>query len=745
MLAFYRKNLFFNEENGYTVSSFEAVPEDAGQVPDNCRSSYSKTSPVFTAVGYNLPHSTNVSSKLRFEILGKWVKNPKYGNLQLEVETFQEIIPKTPDDIIAFLCSGFVKGIGEKTAKVIVKTLGVDCLEILDKDPEKFLQVKGISEKKLKKILQSYQENRAMREIYSFLQRYGVTPKKCVEIRRKFGPDAKQKFIDNPYCLCQVKGIGFKIADEIAKTANGDPASEMRIRGCILTVLDDCQSEGHLFLTKEDLRSRCHKMLNDGYQEEVCTERMIHHVVCLLYKEGVLKCDDQSSIYLPFNFNNEVSVAEAVKERLSHSDETYLFLKDRIDEEIDAAQVELGIILAEAQREAVKMVLINPTSIITGGPGTGKTTTLNVLLHVYEKLFPGNEIALAAPTGRAARRMEESTRHEAHTLHSLLGLRPDDNNDGESEAAESLDAKLVVVDEFSMVDMALCTKLMEAVPNDCKMVFVGDPDQLPSVGAGNVFKEFLDCGKIPTTRLQLVFRQGAGSLIASNANRIRENETFLDSGEEFELDRIANTETEKETLCVDKMMQHYIVAVNEYGVENVEILCPFRDRRESSAKAMNERIHDIVNPPAPDKLEIKHGKRTFRVGDRVIQMKNTDSVSNGDIGVVRNIGRDSEDDSLLVVIDFDGRVVEYTSEELDVVELAYAMTVHKSQGGEFKVVIMPMLSSYFWMLKRNLLYTGITRAKKKCVLVGEIKAINQAIHTNDIAKRNTNLALRINK
>ena len=392
--------------------------------------------------------------------------------------------------------------------------------------------------------------------------------------------------------------------------------------------------------------------------------------------------------------------------------------------------------LADKQKEAIEQFFRNRFSIITGGPGTGKSTVLKAILEVQHSIYPKTDVLLLAPTGKAARRMAEATGHEAFTIHSGLHIGEDTSID----SIEKVLSDVVIVDEVSMCDMRLFAMLMAAIdPQKTKLLLVGDSDQLPSVGAGNVLNELITCGKVPVTRLNLVYRQGSGSIIPVNAEKINSGDSKLSYNQEFQF-LTANDQD----ICFNTVIDRYIKEANCIGIEKVCILCPMKSRGKNSVKEYNERIQSMINPPAPDKPEIQMKNSVFRLGDRVMQTKNSENVSNGETGFIVEIKKD-EDDNELCGIRFDGKpnVFWYYTEEMQNITLAYSITIHKSQGSEFKSIIIPMMKSFYIMLKRNLLYTAVTRAKSKVILVGQRAAVFLAVNKTEADKRNTQLGRRI--
>jgi len=724
MVCTLERVIYEDRSAGFMIASFKTKDE---AVPSDARSTFTRGDKMirFTAVGYRLP----TTGAIDVDLDGHWEKN-KYG-LQLAVDRCVEIIPKTKDGITAYLSSGLIKGIGTKTAKLIVDAFGVKTLEVIEKEPQKLLTVKGITEKKLKSITDSYTQSKSIRDIVSYLSPYGVTVKKCARIQEEFGAQTMDILKNRPFELCSISGFGFKTVDEIARKTSCTPNDPMRIRGALQFTLDDSMTAGHLYLGKETLRNKAHELLNAGYEREVVTLAEIHTVLCSMVKDNTF-VHENGCIYTRRNHFNEKETADAIA----------AILQDKVQavdvtKELAESQQALGIILSPKQTEAVKMCFSSNLSIITGGPGTGKTTVLRVILDVYRRICEKGEILLTAPTGRAARRMEESTGYEACTLHKALGLITDEDDTGALNETSDLTADFIITDEFSMVDMALAKELFTRISGGARILLVGDADQLPSVGAGNVFRELMQCGRIPVTRLDLVYRQSGTSRIAINAKLMQEDDTRLHFGEDFLF-----CPCESEEQAADRVCQLYMDEIAQHGIEKVQILSPFKSRGDTCVKNLNDHLREIINPPSPKTTEMKVGTRIYRTGDRVLQTRNIDEISNGDVGFIRQIIKE-EDDTCSALIEFGDRSRTYSQDEMDMIELAYAMTIHKSQGSEYNTVIIPMMASHYIMLRRNLIYTAITRAKKKVILVGEKKAIYTAIHKNDIDGRNTRLAERI--
>lgn len=716
------KPIFQNKENGYCIFVYHTEDDS---VPAQARSQYYKGSGYqFTAIGNNLPDTDSIE----IDMQGKWIKS-NYG-LQLQVDTYEEILPQTKEGIMGYLSSGMVKGIGPKTARLIVDRFGTRTFDVLDNYPDSLLEIKGITQKKLDTILLSYRSSHAMRDLAAYLTPFNVTPKKIQKIYEHFGNNALDTVKSQPFMLCQISGFGFLTVDEIAKANKCRLNDPMRIEGCIHYCMELEMQEGHLYADKQLFQKKVYEQLNHGYQNEVVSEVEVYQELYRMVKEHILYYED-NALYTARLYGYECGAAKKLATLLVQES----IVSNKLEALIAEAQRELGILLSAKQVEGVRKAFTHLVSIITGGPGTGKTTVQKVLLYINEKLG-GKNVLLTAPTGRASRRMAESTGHpDAITMHSALGL----TNDEDCEAVEEmLDADFIIGDEFTMSDMRLSFEFFSHIKEGTRLVLVGDVNQLPSVGPGNVFRELVMCGVIPVTVLDMVFRQAENSRIAINAYRMQENNAMLDYGTGFEL---IHADTAEE--AADKVEKLYREAIEEYGVDQVQVLTPFRKRGEASVDALNARLWEIVNPMEEGKQEMKAGKRSYREGDRIIHNKNKNQISNGDVGYMTDIYQDEEGVQLARLQFSDGRSVNYTSDELDMIEHAYATTVHKSQGAEFTVVILPWLPMFYKMLRRNILYTAVTRAKVRVAIVGNKKAIYMAIHNTESDKRNTRLGERV--
>lgn len=674
------------------------------------------------AVGYCLPTADN----LRYEIQGHWSKNPKHG-VQYEVESYEEVIVPSKEGIIAYLSSGQIKGIGPKMAERIFDAFGLNTLNVLDHEPEKLLTISGISKTKLKKICDSYLANRGARDVVAFLAPHGITQNRAVQLYREYGNETMEIVKNHPYRLCEIAGIGFRSADQIAMNMGFAKVSAERVDEGLMFTLTEAEGKGHLCMEKKDFVKTAMKILDTPE----LTIDMVANRAARLVSAGRLSCY-KGYVYRARTAETEQQLAERI--HVVQRSSPYARFSS-LDQEINREEQKLGIRLDPEQRTAITTALQSPISVITGGPGTGKTSIQKAILDIYRRQNPGGRIVCCAPTGRAARRMEQSTGHPASTVHKALGLIAGD--DGQYGEPESFDADLVLIDEVSMLDIYLAKHVLRSVPKGCQLVLIGDADQLPSVGPGAVLSEIIKSDVIPVVRLDRVHRQNAGSRIATNAKLIRHGNLSLEYGTDFQfLDSSSIAES------AEKIEKLYLQEIAKYGVDNVALLSPYRQKTETGVAALNERIRKDVNPQDPTKGEITLGKKTFRTGDKVMQIKNHEDVNNGDIGYITDISGIGND--AVVCIDFgDGRNVEYDASELNMLDLGYASTIHKSQGSEYQSVIINLQCAHSIMLVRPLIYTAITRAKKQVIIVGERRALCIAIKKQDTEKRGTQLAERL--
>lgn len=734
IVAGYDKTVFYNPASKYTVLRLKTADN---MIPQEARSPYKYSDHLirFTAVGFDLPRTDTV----KLDLEGQWVEG-KYGP-QLQVEQWKEIVPVTVQGIRNYLASGLLKGIGPQTADAIVKRFGLCSLKVLEREPDRLLEIRGITPDRLEEIKTGYTESRVLRELMTLLGPFQVTPNAAMKIYEYFGLNAVELLRESLYRLCEVPGFGFKKVDGIMRKAGGNLHDPMRIRGALFYTLEESRNKnGHLYVGADRLIRESLKLLNEPippdepYLEQEQAERELE---TMILTDVVVS--DGGNIYLPNVFRQECETALKTA-RMVLDDPDPVDLRPVMEQ----VKSRLGITLSKRQAEGVEMVFRHNLSIITGGPGTGKSTILRAVVEAYRMLYPDKRIALAAPTGKASRRMAETTGVEnAQTLHSLLMLHGDD---GVRKDQEPLNAGLLIVDETSMVDMWLAYQLFSRIGPDTKVLLVGDADQLESVGAGNVFRELIESDIIPVTVLDQIFRQAQGSRIAYNAKFINEGSGELYYGPDFAFVPAADQEETAETV-----RRLYKEEAAKTGVQQLQILSPFRSDGEASAQQLNRAIQDEINPEAEGKPEMVYGSRLFRLRDRVIQLKNNynmvlynrqgtvigKGVFNGDVGFVREIRPDT------VIINFDGRYAKYPLDNLEELELSYAMTIHRAQGSEYETVIIPLLAAHRILLNRNLLYTAVTRAKGRVILVGQKKALYIAVSKTRKGKRNTLLAERM--
>ena len=734
IVAAFDKVLFFNEASKYCVLRLKTAND---MIPADAKSPYRYSDHLirFTAVGYDLPRT----NAIQMELNGVW-QSGRYG-CQLQVEHWQEIVPPTLEGIRGYLASGLLKGIGQKTADAIVQRFGTDSLNVLEHEPERLLEIKGITEEKLEDIKTGYAESKVMRDLMTLLAPFKVTPATALKIYEHFGPDGVKLLRQSPYRLCQVSGFGFKRVDAIVQKSGGDLLDPMRVQGALFYSLERSRSEkGHLYLGAEEMIKNSLQLLNEKIPQ--LDQKFRHQQVEDALESMILNnvvVSNMGSIYLPHVYTQESETAcKAVQMALEVPEPVHLApVMERI-------KGQLGISLSQKQSEGVEMVFRHNLSIITGGPGTGKSTVLKAVIEAYRTLYPRKVIKLAAPTGKASRRMAETTGiMDAQTLHSLLHL-----HGGESwqKKKRDLDADLVIVDESSMMDMWLAWQLFQRLRPGTKLLLVGDADQLESVGAGDVFHELIDSGIVPVTVLDEIFRQAKDSPIPHNAKYINEGSTELYFCRDF---AFIQADTQEEAAILVRSL--YKREIAQSGIDQVQILSPYRTRGAASSDALNETIREEVNPPLQGKPEVMFGGSMFRLDDRVMQMKNngliqfrddtgrelTSGVFNGEIGRVHDIQPGK------IVVNFDDRYADYSLDDLSELTLSYASTIHKAQGSEYDTVIIPLLMAHRILLTRNLLYTAVTRAKRRVLLVGQKKALYTAIHTNRQGKRKTLLAERM--
>lgn len=721
--------IFRNEENGYSVIEIKA-------------SGGGETHTAVGTVAY-------INEGEQVKIVGEQVSHPNYGE-QIKIKTFENIGHSTIAGVERYLGSGMIKGIGKSMAKRIVAKFGMDTMDILQMHPERLIEIDGIGKKKAEQISQSFEEQREMRELMLFLQQYNLSARFAIKIYRKYGETAVDNIKENPYCLANdIEGIGFLTADRIAKNMGMDERSPHRIGPAIKYLLIKAVGKGHTYLPFDQIVEETIELLN-------IESELIEHKLQDMFMEQSLKLEKMESgqaVYLPAFYYAELNVCKRLIE-LTLTKCKPLF--SELDVKIDVFEDEHKIELAIGQRKAVVSASQEGVMVITGGPGTGKTTIINCILELMEQ--SGLEVLLAAPTGRAAKRMSETTGREAKTIHRLLEYEFSETGDQFARYEDyPLEADAIIVDEMSMVDMLLMNSLLKAVPTGTRLILVGDVDQLPSVGAGNVLRDVINTGIVPVVKLDEIFRQAAESMIVVNAHKINHGELPVVNKEnsDFFFQRCYDIEAIKDTIIqlVSTRLPDFLTC---NPLKDIQVLTPMR-KSTVGVTALNTALQAVLNPPSYDKEEREYREMVFREGDKVMQIKNNyklewirrdkrgyqiedgEGVFNGDVGYIDEINPDSR--TITVLFDED-KWVEYEGMNLEELELAYAVTVHKSQGSEFDIVVMPMGWGPPMLMTRNLLYTAITRAKKMVVMVGREKTIQMMVENNHIEKRYSGLEKR---
>ena len=725
---------------------------------------------------------------------GEYVNHPQY-DIQFNFTSYEIRMPKDTLGMERYLGSGIIKGIGAVLAKKIVKKFKDDTLRIMEEEPERLAEISGISERKAQQIAKSYLEKKAFQEVTIFLSGYGISVNMAIRIFNAYGNKVYDILQTNPYKLAEdINGIGFRMADDIARRMGIAQDSEFRLRSVLLYALNTAGGEGHMYLPKPILLRRCVELTREstndvegiygqstfGYAEysdaasagsayEQTVELLEQQLMDLLIagKIVIKQVDEEDAIYLASNYYVELNSARL----LTDLQLRYEMDPAELDREIQAIEKEEGLTLDELQTTAVKSAIEAGVAVITGGPGTGKTTIINVIIKYFSK--HGMEIKLCAPTGRAAKRMTESTGWPAQTIHRLLeingameedGRNPDNHGMHFSRNADNpLECDAIIVDEMSMVDAYIFYALVQAVPYGTRLIFVGDVNQLPSVGAGNVLKDIINSGCFPVTTLNKIFRQEDGSDIVFNAHKIQRGEHLILTNKSRDFFFIpqrtaAQIVEEVQTLTLKNLPDYYGLSPQE-----IQILCPMR-KYEVGVENMNQKLQSRLNPKASNKPEHVRGDVVFRKGDKVMQIKNNYQqewkiygvsktgngkgyvidegvgVFNGDMGVITEI---SDYDEELTILFDDGRESVYNYKELDQLEHAFAVTIHKSQGSEYPAVIIPLLGGNRKLMNRNLIYTAITRARQLVIIVGDVNLVNQMIDNSEEQKRYTSLAFRI--
>lgn len=652
---------------------------------------------------------------------GRWVDDPRFGR-QLRIEKYETVLPTTAVAIEKYLGSGLIYGIGPTFAKRLVDAFGIETLRVIDEEPERLTHVDGIGRKRAAQIREAWSAQKAIQSIMLFLQGHGISATQAVKIYKRYGDAAVAVLRDNPYRLAQdIAGIGFKIADKIAAGLGMAPDSPKRIEAGLLYTLEEASSsEGHVFLAENDLIERAKDLLN------ITPETILAPLASLAEQRVLVREGDM--VWLPSLHAAEVACDRLLKGLLSVPPREVAI---RVDKAIEWVERTRSIQLSEEQRQAIRTAVDAKVMVITGGPGTGKTTVLDGLLDIFRK--KGLRLVLAAPTGRAAKRMSEATGLEAKTIHRLLEYSPK-HGQFTRDDGNPLDADLVVIDETSMVDIQLMYSLLRAMPADGRLFLVGDVDQLPSVGPGNVLMDIVASGAVPVVWLKTVFRQAAESGIVANAHRINQGLFPEFNDRDFVLIKRPNPADALDTI-VTLVTQRIPQRFGLDAVRDIQVLAPMH-RGDVGVQRLNETLQRALNPDAQP-IE----RKRFGLGDKVMQLRNNYEldVFNGDLGVITHVDSDLKE----VQVQFDDKQVLYSFQDLDELTLAYAGTVHKAQGSEYPAVVIPMLTQHYVMLQRNVLYTAVTRAGRLVVIVGDPKAVALAIRNTRVTRRNTRLAQRL--
>ena len=653
---------------------------------------------------------------------GDWKVDKRYGS-QFVCQSWEEVMPATVYGIEKYLGSGLVKGIGPKFAQLIVRQFGLETIDVIETDIDRLYEVPGIGKKRVEKIRESWEKQKDIKNVMLFLQGHGVSTAYAAKIYRQYGKESIDLVKENPYRLADdIWGIGFKTADSIAAKMGYEKNDLRRCQSGLIYTLNQLANEGHVYAEEEQLVKAALELLE---ADEVPIREALTHMV----QTEDLKLEDEA-IYLPPFYFAEVGTTNRLLALLHASDQDFTKKMN-----VQALSKEIGIEYDEVQLQAIEEAIRSKVMVLTGGPGTGKTTTTQGIIAALKHM--GLRILLAAPTGRAAKRMSEATGMEAKTIHRLLEFNPKDGYKRNDE--NPLEGDALIVDECSMIDIILMNNLMKAIPSSMRVVFVGDIDQLPSVGAGNVLRDIIESEKIPVVRLTRIFRQAQTSRIVMSAHAINQG-LFPDTsnGKQTDFFFIQQEEPEKVAEEIVNLVKNRLPKAYSQKVSNIQVLTPMQ-RGVVGAANLNMALQNALNP---SQIALNRGGYSFRQGDRVMQLRNNydKDVFNGDLGYVESV--DMEERTLLV--NFEDRLVEYEASELDELTLAYATTIHKSQGSEYPIVVMPVLMTHYVMLQRNLIYTGITRAKKICVLIGTKKALSFAIRNMSVLKRNTKLKERLN-
>ena len=717
-----------NPENGYTVLKCAVK-------------SYKE---LVTVIGSLL--DVNVGSVLL--IYGNWKVDSRYGR-QFAAESWEETLPATVFGIEKYLGSGLIKGVGPKYAKKIVAQFGIETLEVIETDISRLQEVDGIGKKRIQMIRDSWERQKEIKNVMLFLQDHGVSTSFAAKIYRQYGNESLDKMKENPFQMADdIWGIGFKTADGIAQKLGFAKEAYVRLRSGIMYTLSNLADEGHVFAYQEQLIAKAAELLEAEESSIVMTLDQMIADKDLICETVDYKTDqaEMKAIYLPAFYYAEAGVAGKLKrlaqspatDRLWHAlmDARQKTGNESLSIDVSKIQEKVHMEYDEIQADAIRKAAVSKVMVLTGGPGTGKTTTTQGIIAAYRSF--GLKILLAAPTGRAAKRMTEATGLEAKTIHRLLECKPPEGYQKNED--NPLDGDVLIIDECSMIDMILMNALLKAIPEGMRLILVGDIDQLPSVGAGNVLRDIIDSGVFPVVRLTRIFRQAQSSRIIMNAHAINEGKfPDISNGKNTDFFYIEKEDPEEAVQEIVRLVKNNLPRYYKTPWNHIQVLTPMQKGIVGAAN-LNLALQEALNPQGDG---LRRGGYLFRTGDKVMQIRNNyeKEIFNGDIGTVESV--DLQERTLKV--NFDQHIIEYEASELDELVHAYATTIHKAQGSEYPIVVMPVLMNHYVMLQRNLIYTGITRAKKVLVIVGTRKALSYAVRNVTVTKRNTFLKERLSQ
>ncbi|BAZ37564.1 exodeoxyribonuclease V, alpha chain [Calothrix sp. NIES-4101] len=712
---------FHSEESGYTIARLQRP----------------RVSELTTIAG----NFAGIQPGQTLQLNGFWREHPQYG-LQFQVTNYKETKPATITGIEKYLGSGLIKGVGPVTAKRIVAHFGLETLDIIENQIDRLHEVSGIAKKRIAMIKTAWNEQKAIKEVMIFLQTHGVSTTYAVKIYKNYGDRSIGIVTNNPYQLAtDIYGIGFITADQIARNLGVPADSEFRYRSGLTHVLNEASEDGHCYLPQPELIEKASQCLKTN--EHQPTEEAITEIIkTMSYQDELIResAPDKTLLcYNPAFFNTENNLALLIGQ----------CLKNQVNPDIERVRTWLTrftesrkVELSPQQQEAVEMAAYSKVSILTGGPGTGKTFSVRAIVQLWKAM--GKVIALAAPTGRAAQRLTEMTGLEAKTVHRLLEFDPK-NMGFKRDMKNPLPQKAIIVDEASMLDLFLAYSLIKAVPEDGQILFVGDIDQLPSVGPGKILADLINSGKVPVVRLTQIFRQAQTSAIIRNAHQINQGqypnmEPISDAPKSDCLWHGGGQQPEHGVQAISELIADFVPKLGFNPVFDVQVLAPMT-RGLVGTRNLNNVLQQLINPPSSEKVEVTRGGVIFRVGDRVIQLTNdyNREVFNGDVGFITNIDTEEQE----VIVQYQDRDVTYDYADLNELALAWSVTIHKSQGSEYPVVIMPIYTQHFMLLSRNLIYTGLTRAKRLAIIVGSKKAIGMAVRSVNQKERYTQLRERL--